>query len=437
MSVHPYKTDDGTRYRVRWRNADKKLASRSFTSKSEAQAFDIEVKARKRRFEPLPTPPSYTLARAWDDWLTDRTGKRATATIASHRSLWNAHIKGTALAETSLGLLVGSPGLIVEHLDELRGKDARNKKLPAEEQALLGDAPKRRLMMVLSAVFRRAVIHGKIPLNPIRELEKPRATPETTRRPFPPILIERIRRQLLSGAEDEAGKKRAQGYACLVSIIAYGGLRPAEALALQVRDVGENIITVDKAVTQSPTKSTVGHTKTKKKRSPPLTPPLAEDLVEWFETRGGTNDTAPVIPSTDGKIWTLSMYRNWRRRVWKPAVEALAAADANLDWLALSRPYDLRHSFVSLELRAGVPPIEVAENAGHGIEVMDRYYASTIKELVGQPQVSSAEQISRARRLLAEETPEEVAELTAESLKPPQEITPEVSAILYGDHPRS
>jgi len=36
------------------------------------------------------------------------------------------------------------------------------------------------------------------------------------------------------------------------------------------------------------------------------------------------------------------------------------------------RPYDLRHAAVSLWLSAGVPPAQVAERAGHSVEVLLR-----------------------------------------------------------------
>lgn len=39
------------------------------------------------------------------------------------------------------------------------------------------------------------------------------------------------------------------------------------------------------------------------------------------------------------------------------------------------RPYDLRHACVSTWLNAGVPPAQVAEWTGHGVEVLLRVYA--------------------------------------------------------------
>lgn len=49
------------------------------------------------------------------------------------------------------------------------------------------------------------------------------------------------------------------------------------------------------------------------------------------------------------------------------------------------RPYDLRHAAVSLWLNAGVPATQVAEWAGHSVNVLLRVYASCI---VGQDEAS-------------------------------------------------
>jgi integrase len=44
------------------------------------------------------------------------------------------------------------------------------------------------------------------------------------------------------------------------------------------------------------------------------------------------------------------------------------------------RPYDLRHAAVSLWLNAGVPATDVAERAGHSVEVLLRVYAKCLDE---------------------------------------------------------
>lgn len=42
------------------------------------------------------------------------------------------------------------------------------------------------------------------------------------------------------------------------------------------------------------------------------------------------------------------------------------------------RPYDLRHAGVSLRLNAGVPPTDVAGEAGHSVKVLLDIYAKCI-----------------------------------------------------------
>ena len=65
-------------------------------------------------------------------------------------------------------------------------------------------------------------------------------------------------------------------------------------------------------------------------------------------------------------------------RTWRQAREkALTSAQVRSPLAA--RPYDLRHSGVTLQLSAGVPAPEVARRAGHGVAVLLRVYAGCIE----------------------------------------------------------
>ena len=50
----------------------------------------------------------------------------------------------------------------------------------------------------------------------------------------------------------------------------------------------------------------------------------------------------------------------------------------------MHRPYDLRHAAVSTWLNAGVPAPQVAEWAGHSVDVLLRVYAKCIAGQHGQ-----------------------------------------------------
>ncbi|HEV8274198.1 MAG TPA: hypothetical protein VGQ26_00655 [Streptosporangiaceae bacterium] len=64
-------------------------------------------------------------------------------------------------------------------------------------------------------------------------------------------------------------------------------------------------------------------------------------------------------------------------RIWQFARQK-ALTHAQVDSPLALRPYDLRHSGVTLDLNAGVPAPEVARRAGHGVAVLLRVYAGCI-----------------------------------------------------------
>jgi integrase len=65
------------------------------------------------------------------------------------------------------------------------------------------------------------------------------------------------------------------------------------------------------------------------------------------------------------------------RRAWANARRAALTPEQQVSPLA-RRPYDLRHACVSTWLNGGVYPTQVAEWAGHGVDVLLRIYAKCI-----------------------------------------------------------
>jgi integrase len=66
------------------------------------------------------------------------------------------------------------------------------------------------------------------------------------------------------------------------------------------------------------------------------------------------------------------------RRAWKAARRTALSESEQASPLA-QRPYDLRHAAVSTWLNAGVPAPQVAEWAGHGVDVLLRIYAKCVE----------------------------------------------------------
>lgn len=219
-------------------------------------------------------------------------------------------------------------------------------------------------------------------------------------------MVERIRAEIAA----RSPYPRGVADALVVSLLAYAGLRPQEALALRWESVGQARLQVRRAAAFGEEKAT----KTRERRPVPLVAPLAADLEEWRGLTAFAREGDYILPNTRGALWTDSAWRNWRSRVWKPAVRAVAASDPDLERLASARPYDCRASFVSLHLAAGKAPLVVAKEAGHSGAVMWKHYGGVIEEFEAATERVPAEvQIERARRAVGTLPPEQLHEMVA------------------------
>jgi integrase len=399
VSVHSYKTGDGTRWQVRWRD-NGRVRTRSLTSRRDALAFDADVKARKFKGEVLPRQSKDTLADAYSQWLRLRGSNLAPQTLEVYEYAWNAHIRRTGFDSHRLGELVSDPMLVEQLTADMRERG-------------VGPAAQRKALVVLSAVLTAAVQWKKIPTNPVWRMPKPPAGRQRVPHPFPPLLVERIKLRLRR-RQTKDGPYRAIGDATLVSLLSYAGLRPGEALALTWADVGLRTLAVDKAVADG----VVGATKTGAVRSVPLVQPLRQELDLWKGISRGAADDRFVFPSPEGGPWSRTQTNNWRGRIWRPALESLAL-ETKLERLATAIPYDCRGSFVSLHLRAGASPLEVAAWAGHSPQVMFRHYANVIEELVGEPRLSAEEQINRAQTAVQQRSAQDLDRLVVDLFENP------------------
>ena len=170
-----------------------------------------------------------------------------------------------------------------------------------------------------------------------------------------------------------------------MSLLAYAGLRPGEALALRWGDIGERTILVDRALSYGEVKST----KTRASRSVRMVRPLKSELAKLRMRNGRPGDEELVFPAHDGQAWNEDDWRNWRRRVFEPAAERVG--------LGRVRPYDLRHSFVSLLIAEGRSIVEVARQAGHSATMALDTYGHVFDELDGAERMSAEQAIRKAR----------------------------------------
>jgi integrase len=94
-------------------------------------------------------------------------------------------------------------------------------------------------MSMLQGMLGRAVAWNRLRTSPAPAAKKPAVPRQRAIQPLAPITIEKLRRQLLDDRRD--GPRDAM----LVSLLAYSGERPEEALALEWRHVRANTLLIE------------------------------------------------------------------------------------------------------------------------------------------------------------------------------------------------
>jgi integrase len=356
--------DEYAVYRVRYRDAAGNRRSREFDSSEDALDFRAQVRLLRRQGD-LTALDAGTdrLADFAAEWWELYAGRHLSiSTLDTYKSIWNVHVN------PRLG-----------HL-ELRQITPLTLERFAAELADDGvGAPTiRKAMSMLQGMLGRAVAWNRLRTNPAPAAKKPAAPRQRAIQPLAPITIEKLRHQLLRGRRD--GPRDTM----LVSLLAYSGERPEEALALEWRHVRANTLLIEQKLVRG--QIVAGQKTNRSIRTIKVLAPLAHDLAEY---RAQTRGTGLLFPKPDGGAWLDPDFRNWRKRSFRPATEAIG--------LVAARPYDLRHSFASLLIHEGRPLMEIADQLGHSVETLLRHYAHLIAEMAGQPPIPAERAIEKAR----------------------------------------
>jgi integrase len=143
------------------------------------------------------------------------------------------------------------------------------------------------------------------------------------------------------------------------------GLRQEEWGALERRDVDrrDGVVTVRRTISSG---EVVELGKTQRSlRQVPLTS-RATSALDAIPSR---LDTPYVFAARRGGPFDLA---NFRRREWGPAIEAAAIARP-------ARIYDLRSTFASNSLAAGVSVFELARVMGTSVAMIERHYGALLE----------------------------------------------------------
>jgi hypothetical protein len=151
----------------------------------------------------------------------------------------------------------------------------------------------------------------------------------------------------------------------MVIFAAATGLRPAEWLALERRDVDREprVVYVRRSFTK-------GRLKCTKTEASQRAVPLQAIALDAVAQQPSSPESALLFPAERGGYLDL---HNFRNREWKPAQRAAGIEP-------LRRIYDLRHTFATFALRAGISTFDLSRYMGASLTMIDRHYGHLARD---------------------------------------------------------
>ncbi len=351
MSIH--RTSAG-KWEVRYREG-RRNRSKTFDLKEDARSFEAEARVRRQRGEHVRRSSDTPILR---DFAADWIDRRRAAGLSEATLKTNGLIFDKHLDPYLGGVRVGD--LSPQRLDEWR----RELEAAGASTYMLN-----RSKTLLDQILADASRLDFVSLNAARGLPTVRRRARRGRTAAPE-QVEAMRVSFIEGGH--------LGHATLISLLAYVGLRPREALDLRWEMLDRDRLILPAELTKG-----------RMARAPEIPRPILADLGRWRLACGGLGGLVFQRPS-DGRRWTKADWDNWRKRGFTKAAGAAGLLDWDAEtetWVGDFRPYDLRH----------VGPADVAAQLGTSLELVFRTYAHSIEAMRGRPSTSIAEAISAAR----------------------------------------
>ncbi|GAA1990322.1 tyrosine-type recombinase/integrase [Catenulispora subtropica] len=258
----------------------------------------------------------------------------------------------------------------------------------------------RNKMKALSGAIKYGIELGRLTGNPLEKISTtpPRKVTTVDRRV---VVNPRQARELIRGVDRQGPTgPRLVG---LFATMYYAGLRPSEALALRIQDctlpkkrgawgtlclAGSTPYAAPIWTNEgedSPRKA-LKHRAKNESRTVPACPQLVAHLRAHVDEFGTAQDGRLFTRADGGPLRYATFASVWART--RQAVLSPVQCDSPL----AKRPYDLRHACLSTWLNAGVAAPQVAEWAGHSVEMLLSTYTKCIdgQERLAQQRIEAA-----------------------------------------------
>lgn len=236
----------------------------------------------------------------------------------------------------------------------------------------------------VSTALSYAVDWGYLQQNPLHGVrwKSPRVLQQVDRR----VVVNPAQARALLKSVEEQGKSGPRLRA-FFAFMYYSALRPEEAANVRSADLtlpeagwGKVILhraspEIDRQWSDKGSRREdrpLKHRAAGETRPVPMPPELVRIIIDHLD-RFPSDSSGRIFTGVRGGPVASATYL----RVWSDARAAALTADQVSSPLA-RRPYDLRHAAVSTWLNSGVPPVQVAEWAGHSVAVLLKVYAKCL-----------------------------------------------------------
>ena len=338
MSIHRRVAKSGvTTWVVRYR--DPIPRERTFDRKADAERFERYVRHQLDTDQYLDPDSARITMREWAErwWPTIVNSQRAPSTISGY--------------EGALRLYV----------------------LPHSGRPSIADAPADRHRGVARGTPERRVLELHHPRRPHRCRHDPHLgsrRPHHSSNPLAglrlPMTSSRTRHALTVEQVEAIAETVDPWWRTYVLVLAYCGLRPGEAVALQRRDLDDlGRLTVERGISEHRGRLIEQDTKTHRARIVQVPASVLRELREHLEAHVGPDPESPIFTTPAGNRVRMS---NWRHKIWDPTALELELPQ----W---ATPYVLRHTAASLMAQQGVPVSAAAAALGHDPAIFLRTYA--------------------------------------------------------------
>jgi integrase len=320
------------RWGLRYYDADGRRRRKSpFPSKSAALAHYRNVIEPQLRGEPVALP-ELTLGEFVPLYLERHAATVRPRTIDALR--WRLGIALEAFGDMPL-----------HDLERMSGE-------VASWRATLSERSRFQITAALRQALGAAVRWGYIAQNPAKQ---------AGRNPQPPP---RPVRTFTAGEVEAIAAELPPMYRPLTHFAAATGLRPEEWQGLERRDVDRaaRVLTVARTVSSGEIVK-LGKTARSRRQVP-----LSQRALDALDALPARLDTPLLFPAPEGGPLNLD---NWRRRQWGPAVESSGVRRP-------ARIYDLRSTFASNALAAGVSVFQLARVMGTSVRMIERHYGALL-----------------------------------------------------------